>query len=107
MVHAHRPFFRAVPAAALLSCFVAGDAFSRPSGGTTPPQAEDRFAIPATDEGLPGNGPIRRYDWFQQLWRERRSEWAAQVEQDRHAVVFLGDSITQGWGGGLGAAFPG
>ena len=23
------------------------------------------------------------------------------------AVVFLGDSITQGWGGGLGAAFPG
>ena len=22
-------------------------------------------------------------------------------------MVFLGDSITQGWGGGLGAAFPG
>jgi lysophospholipase L1-like esterase len=27
--------------------------------------------------------------------------------QDKGAVVFLGDSITQGWGGGLGAAFPG
>ncbi len=38
---------------------------------------------------------------------ERRTEWAKTAEQDRHAVVFLGDSITQGWGGGLGAAFPG
>lgn len=70
-------------------------------------QAADRFAIPATDEGLPGAGPIRRYDWFQRLWRERRSAWAQSREADRGAVVFLGDSITQGWGGGLGAAFPG
>jgi lysophospholipase L1-like esterase len=70
-------------------------------------QAQDRFAIPATDDGLPGAGPIRRYPWFQNLWRERRSEWARRVEHDRGATVFLGDSITQGWGGGLGAAFPG
>ena len=70
-------------------------------------QAPDRFAIPASDEGLPGTGPIRRYDWFQRLWRERRAAWAARREQDRGAVVFLGDSITQEWGGGLGAAFPG
>src|SRR5919107_3626071 len=72
----------------------------------TPP-VPDAFAIPATDEGLPGTGPIRRYDWFQKLWRDRRSAWAKQREPDRGAVVFLGDSITQGWGGGLGAAFPG
>ncbi len=69
--------------------------------------AAGRFEVPATDDGLPGVGPIRRYDWFRGLWRERRSEWARTAEQDRHAVVFLGDSITQGWGGGLGAAFPG
>ncbi|HVO11836.1 MAG TPA: GDSL-type esterase/lipase family protein [Vicinamibacteria bacterium] len=67
----------------------------------------DRFAIPATDDGLPGQGPIRRYDWFQKLWRERRSGWAQRVDRDRHAVVFLGDSITQGWGDDLGGAFPG
>jgi lysophospholipase L1-like esterase len=78
-----------------------------PASPAAPTQATDRFAIPATDEGLPGAGPIRRYEWFQSLWRERRSLWAKQVDQDRHAVVFLGDSITQGWGGGLGAAFPG
>jgi lysophospholipase L1-like esterase len=71
------------------------------------PTQEDRFAIPATDAGLPGAGPIRHDDWFRDLWRGRRSEWAKRVEEDRHAVVFLGDSITQGWGGGLGAAFPG
>jgi lysophospholipase L1-like esterase len=56
-----------------------------------------RFEIPATDEGLPGEGPVRRYDWFKKLWRERRSQWAAHAPQDQGAVVFLGDSITQGW----------
>jgi lysophospholipase L1-like esterase len=69
-------------------------------------EGRDRFAIPATDDGLPGAGPIRRYEWFQRVWRERRSAWAKRVDQDRHAVVFLGDSITEGWGEGLGAAFP-
>ena len=69
--------------------------------------ALDRLALPASDEGLPGSGPIRRLDWFQGLWLERRTTWARTLEQDRGAVVFLGDSITQGWGGGLAAAFPG
>ena len=78
--------------------------FVSPAGA---PHDKDRFALPATDEGLPGAGPIRRYDWFQRLWRERRSAWASRVEADRDAVVFLGDSITQEWGDGLNAAFPG
>jgi len=72
-----------------------------------PAPASDPFAIPASDDGLSGAGPIRRYDWFQKLWHDRRAQWAREREQDRGAVVFLGDSITQGWGGGLGAAFPG
>ncbi|HTO02572.1 MAG TPA: GDSL-type esterase/lipase family protein [Opitutus sp.] len=62
--------------------------------------------IPATDDGLPGAGPIRRYDWFQKLWVERRTGWAARVRQDQNALVFLGDSITQGWGD-VGSSFPG
>ncbi len=66
-----------------------------------------RLAIPATDDGLPGAGPIRRYEWFQRLWQNRRGTWSTQIERDRHAVVFLGDSITQGWGDDLGGAFPG
>jgi lysophospholipase L1-like esterase len=63
--------------------------------------------IPATDDGLPGSGPIRRYDWFTKLWSQKRDAWAKRVQQDQSAVVFLGDSITQGWGDNLGGAFPG
>ncbi|QDV22014.1 GDSL-type esterase/lipase family protein [Aureliella helgolandensis] len=63
--------------------------------------------IPDTDEGLAGVGPLRRYDWFRNLWRQRRSTWATQVEQDQGAVVFLGDSITQGWGDDVGGSFSG
>jgi len=65
------------------------------------------ITLPATDDGLPGAGPIRRYDWFQELWKERHATWAKRIEQDQNAVVFLGDSITQGWGDDLHGAFPG
>jgi lysophospholipase L1-like esterase len=85
----------------------AGAAPARAQAPAAAPAQDDRFLIPATDDGLPGEGPIRRYSWFQKLWRERRAEFARSREADRGAVVFLGDSITQGWGGGLGAAFPG
>ncbi len=67
----------------------------------------DKFALPSSDNGLPGAGPVRRYDWFQSLWKQRRSEWATKVEQDQKAVVFLGDSITQGWGDDFQGRFPG
>jgi len=66
-----------------------------------------KYAIPATDEGLPGAGPIRRYEWFQNLWDSKRSGWAKLVQQDQGALVFLGDSITQGWGDTMGGSFPG
>ena len=72
-----------------------------------PAPAARPFVIPATDDGLPGAGPIRRADWFQKVWTERRSAWAQRVEPDQHAVVFLGDSITQGWGDDLHNSFPG
>ncbi|MEO6003753.1 MAG: GDSL-type esterase/lipase family protein [Opitutus sp.] len=68
--------------------------------------ADPHFQIPATDDGLPGAGPIRRYDWFKNLWAERRSGWASRVQQDQNALVFLGDSITQGWGD-IGSSLPG
>ncbi|RYD36317.1 MAG: G-D-S-L family lipolytic protein, partial [Verrucomicrobiaceae bacterium] len=63
------------------------------------------LAVPATDGGLPGAGPIRRMDWFTQLWLQRRTQWAERTERDQKAVVFLGDSITQGWGDDAGKSF--
>jgi lysophospholipase L1-like esterase len=70
-------------------------------------QGNARFQIPATDEGLPGQGPIRRYDWFKNLWVSKRAAWAQRVQADHHAVVLLGDSITQGWGEDFSGWFPG
>ena len=64
-------------------------------------------SIPATDDGLPGAGPIRRYDWFKKLWLRKRTSWAKRVQQDQGALVFLGDSITQGWGDTMSGSFPG
>jgi lysophospholipase L1-like esterase len=65
------------------------------------------LAIPATDDGLPGAGPIRRQDWFQKTWTNRRGEFAKHVAEEQGALVFLGDSITQGWGNRLAESFPG
>ena len=36
-----------------------------------------------------------------------RRLWATRVQQDQHALVFLGDSITDCWGDDLGGSFPG
>lgn len=60
-------------------------------------ESTQSLAIPVSDDGLPGEGPIRRYDWFKNLWLKKRTGWANQIEQDQKSVVFLGDSITQGW----------
>jgi lysophospholipase L1-like esterase len=82
-------------------------AVAAPRAQDKPAQPASRFEIPEKNDGLPGEGPIRRYDWFRKLWVDRRAKWAARVEQDRGAVVLLGDSITQGWGEDFSAWFPG
>jgi len=69
-------------------------------------QAPVRILLPMTDDGLPGTGPIRRGEWFQNLWSSRRGEWAVSVAKDQGALVFLGDSITQGWWD-VNGLFPG
>ncbi len=94
------------PATLLLPalCLFAWTALAQP---TPPPSIDPRFRLPATDVGLPGAGPLRRQDWFQQRWAARRGAWAGRVEQDQHALVFLGDSITDMWGDDLGGNFPG
>ncbi len=47
---------------------------------------------------LPGKGPVQQGDWFDVVWGERRAEFRRRAPVDAGAVVFLGDSITQGWG---------
>ena len=97
-----RTVARAAFSSVVLSGFVAGP-------GATVSRADETAAIvlPDSDEGLPGVGPIRRYDWFKNLWKERRGTWAGRKAADKRALVFLGDSITQGFGDDFKNAFPG
>ena len=67
-----------------------------------------RYALPApeAEATLPGEGALRRYDGYVQRWNTIRPQWATEVAKDQGAVVFLGDSITQGWGIDFKQAFP-
>lgn len=47
---------------------------------------------------LPGKGPAQKGDWFDKVWTQRRAEFRANKAASHGALVFLGDSITQGWG---------
>lgn len=49
------------------------------------------------EAGVPGAGPLQPGPWFPTLWMLRRAEFASAREKDQRGVVFLGDSITQGW----------
>ena len=69
-------------------------------------QSDAKLVIPSSDEGLPGAGPIRRSEWFQKTWLTRRGQFAKDAPQKQGAVVFFGDSITQGWGDRLAQFFP-
>ena len=63
----------------------------------------ETLSLPETDEGLEGSGPVRHYDWFKNVWQRRQKDFAAARQND--AIIFLGDSITQGWGDDFGGVF--
>ncbi len=67
------------------------------------------YALPApeAEASLPGEGALRRYDGYVKRWNTIRPQWAADVAKDQNAVVFFGDSITQGWGVDFKKAFDG
>src|SRR5665213_4153624 len=70
-------------------------------------EAESKFELPATEEGLPGAGPIRRMENFVKAWKTKRTAWSKRIAEDQNSLVFLGDSITQGWGDDFKGNFPG
>jgi len=90
----------------LLPGLRAADAAAPQAAAAPAAPADSRFQLPATDDGLPGAGALRRGDWFKKIWAERRTAWASEVQRDQGAIVFLGDSITQGWGDVV-SSFPG
>ncbi len=71
--------------------------------------ADSPFAYPSeeAEASLPGEGALRRYEGLVKRWPEFREKWSKDVEKDQGAVVFLGDSITQGWGADFKGKFSG
>lgn len=86
---------------------LAGFAQEKKNSTSTAIAAEANYDLPDSDDNLPGAGPLRRYDWFRNLWRTKRSAWAKRIAEDQRAIVFLGDSITQGWGDDFKSSFAG
>lgn len=62
------------------------------------------FAQPPSEE-FPGAGPVQSSLWFRGVWKDKRTQWAKDSAADQGAVVFFGDSITQGWNS-LATDFP-
>lgn len=87
-----------------LSSAAARHAVAQESAVAEPPVTQ---AAPIYGDDVPGVGPIRAEDWFVKLWRDRRAAFAKQTPDKQHALVFLGDSITQGWGDDFRGAFDG
>jgi len=67
--------------------------------------SSDVSQYPTNDALLPGKGPAVTWEGFPKVWADRHKEWARTADKDKGAVVFLGDSITQGWHS-LANAFP-
>ena len=73
--------------------------FAEGNKGTTTgkQEARDASVYPQDPDSLPGKGPAQRWNDFPKIWAQRHAEWRESRDHERGAVVFLGDSITQGW----------
>jgi len=61
--------------------------------------------VPDSEDILLGKGKIQPGEWFKGLWAAKRTDWWNNRTAEQRSVVFLGDSITQGWAS-LNKHFP-
>ena len=73
------------------------------TGGAPVPDVSHYPADAATE--LPGKGPLQTWTDYTNIWAERHAAWRRDTNNETGAVVFLGDSITQGWNS-LARTFP-
>src|SRR5689334_18572489 len=71
------------------------------------PRAATATAPAPYGESTLGFGPIRTEEWFKNIWWERRATFANEKTEQQHSLVFLGDSITQGWSDDFQGKFRG
>jgi lysophospholipase L1-like esterase len=68
-------------------------------------EVTDVSQYPTNSAQLPGKGPMSSWKGLPAVWAQRQAEFAKTAGQDHDGVVFLGDSITQGWNS-LAQDFP-
>jgi lysophospholipase L1-like esterase len=74
-----------------------------PASGTN--DASDVSHFPGL-ENLPGKHPPHIWNGLAGVWARAHARWKNTASNDVGAVVFLGDSITEGWNGTLARDFP-
>ena len=85
-------------------CFVGVKSVpAQPAAVTEKPAAK---ATPIYSDSVPGVGPIRAEEWFVKTWNDRRAHFRELAPKQHGAIVFFGDSITQGWGDDFRGKFP-
>lgn len=77
------------------------------SGAVLAQATNDVSQYPTNSALLPGKGVASKWNLLPYVWAKRHEEWAKTAQDDHEGVVFLGDSITQGWGPLLAQSFPG
>ncbi|MGA2029293.1 MAG: GDSL-type esterase/lipase family protein [Verrucomicrobiota bacterium] len=74
-----------------------GGVFTFAQNTNAPAIATDVSQYPTNDSLLPGKGPAHVWSGLPKVWAQRHAQWMKTADQDQGSVVFLGDSITQGW----------
>jgi lysophospholipase L1-like esterase len=72
-------------------------AFLSSSGLLFAQSPADVLLYPTNTALLPGRGPASKWPGLPPTYNRRQAEFAKAAPNDHGAVVFLGDSITQGW----------
>jgi lysophospholipase L1-like esterase len=84
-----------VCAGLFLAAFAASFASAQSTNSPAPTPA-DVFRFPSLDQ-LPGKVPPHVWPGLATVWARDHSHWRMNATNDAGAVVFLGDSITEGW----------
>jgi lysophospholipase L1-like esterase len=66
------------------------------AGCSTPARDVSHYPADAAT-ALPGKGPLQPWPGFTNVWAARHAAWRRDTNNETGAVVFLGDSITEGW----------
>ena len=89
-----RPFPRIALAPLLLLAVIT--VFPAPAQNSPAPAPADVSQFPGRDH-LPGKVPPSVWSGLARAWARDHAQWTTNAANDIGAVVFLGDSITEGW----------